>query len=256
MENYQRREFIKLSLASFATVALQLNSLSALGLKANKLNGFSGANPSLNWEAFLEEISKLAKTQYIKPWNQSEYIKAVQMVLEQCKFPEYENFKAASANYKDINKDWFEHEALHKEKDFQISLLQFEKEEYISHHDHPSMCGVINMVTGNALVKNYSIHELLEKEETKTYGDKSFVLKSCLIKKENEEILTPNKISTLTESTGNIHSLMPNAFTQLVDIFTPAYSPESEKATKWFTVNENENLERLDKIYEAQYLKM
>jgi hypothetical protein len=256
MDNYQRREFVKLSLASFATIALQLNSLSALGLNANNFNGFSGVKPSLNWDAFLEEISKLAKTQHTKPWNQSEYIKAVQMVLQQCNFPEYENFKAASTNYKDIEKNWFEYEELHKEKDFQISLLQFEKGEYISHHDHPSMCGVINMVTGNALVKNYSVHEILEKEETKTHGDKSFVLKSCLIKKENEEILLPNKISTLTETEGNIHSLMPNEFTQLVDIFTPAYSPESETATKWFTVNEKENYEGRDKIYEAQYLKM
>ncbi len=255
MDNYQRREFVKLSLASFAAVALQLNGLSALGLNANKFNGFSGTKPSLNWEAFLEEISKLAKTQHTKNWNQSEYIKAVQMVLLQCNFPEFDNFKKATANYKDVRKNWFEHELLHKEIDFQISLLQFEKGEYISHHDHPSMCGVIKMVTGNALVKNYSIHELLEKEETKTYGDKSFVLKSCLIKKENEEILLPNKISSLTESEGNIHSLMPNEFTQLVDIFTPSYNEKSDKETKWFTVNETEPFDGMNNIYEAQYLK-
>ncbi len=255
MDTYQRREFIKLSLASFAAVALHLNSLSAFGLNANKLNGSCGSQSRLNWDAFLEAIQKQAKTQHILPWNQSDYVRAVQTILQQCNFPEYDNFKKATANYKDIRKNWFEHELLHKEIDFQISLLQFEKGEYISHHDHPSMCGVINMVTGNALVKNYSIHETLDKEETKTIGEKSYTLKSCLLKKENEEILLPNKISTLTESEGNIHSLMPNEFTQLVDIFTPAYNEKSDKETKWFKVNETEPFERKNNIYEAQYLK-
>jgi PCO_ADO len=175
--------------------------------------------------------------------------------LQQCHFPEFENFKTATANYKNEEIDWFEHEVLHKEIDFQISLLQFEKGEYIGHHDHPSMCGVINMVTGNALVNNYSIHKILDKEETKMVGEKSFVLQSCLIKKEQEELLLPNKISTLTSTQGNIHSLMPNEFTQLVDIFTPAYNPSSEEETKWFTVNEKETYEGLENIFEAQYLK-
>lgn len=256
MDNFKRREFIKLSALGFVGVAMQLNAITSYAQKADAYFGKWDSNSKLNWDAFLEAIQKQAKTQHTLPWNQSDYVRAVQTILEQCNFPEFDNFKKATANYKDVRNNWFEHELLHKEIDFQISLLQFEKGEYISHHDHPSMCGVINMVTGNALVKNYSIHETLDKEETKTIGEKSYTLKSCLLKKENEEILLPNKISTLTESEGNIHSLMPNEFTQLVDIFTPAYNEKSETETKWFTVNEKDNYNGLENIYEAQYLKM
>ncbi|TXD84510.1 hypothetical protein ESY86_05480 [Subsaximicrobium wynnwilliamsii] len=54
-------------------------------------------------------------------------------------------------------------------------------------------------------------------------------------------------------SEGNIHSLMPNKFTQLVDIFTPAYNDENTAASKWFKVDEKETFEGIPNQYLAEY---
>lgn len=250
--NNERREFIKMSALAFAGIALQINSISTFAQQSNLFQG-KRINPGLNWDAFLSQVTKLASKQYEPTWNQNEYIKAVQALLLQCNFPEYENVKKEFTGYVDKNKNWFEHSLLHKEFNFQVSLLQFEKGEYISHHNHPDMCGVINMVTGNALVKNYTLHKELEKTKTQSYNGQTFTLKSCVLEETKKEILMPGNISILTSTVGNIHSLMPNEFTQLVDVFTPAYNEKNEAASIWYQVNEEINFENNPKLFEAEY---
>ncbi|WP_396195847.1 hypothetical protein [Flavobacterium sp.] len=241
-----------MSALAFAGIALQINSISTFAQQSNLFQGRK-INPGLNWDAFLSQVTKLASKQYEPTWNQNEYIKAVQALLLQCNFPEYENVKKEFTGYVDKNKNWFEHSLLHKEFNFQVSLLQFEKGEYISHHNHPDMCGVINMVTGNALVKNYTLHKELEKTKTQSYNGQTFTLKSCVLEETKKEILMPGNISILTSTVGNIHSLMPNEFTQLVDVFTPAYNEKNEAASIWYQVNEEINFENNPKLFEAEY---
>ena len=74
-------------------------------------------------------------------------------------FPEFENVKKEIESYENKRPDWFESASLHYEVDFQVGLFQFEKGEYIPHHDHPDMTGVINVVSGNLLAKNYTIQK-------------------------------------------------------------------------------------------------
>lgn len=62
MEHNERREFIKMSTLAFAGIALQLNSISAFAQKANLFEG-KAFNLGLNWDAFLSQISALAKQQ-------------------------------------------------------------------------------------------------------------------------------------------------------------------------------------------------
>jgi hypothetical protein len=252
MEHNERREFIKMSALAFAGIAFQLNSISTFAQQSNLFQGRS-INPGLNWDAFLSKITQLAKEQHLPNWDQNGYIKNVQNLLLQCQFPEFENVKKEFSSYKDETKNWFEHDLLHKEINFQVSLLQFEKGEYISHHNHPDMCGVINMVTGNALVKNYSLHKELEKTKTQSYNGQTFTLKSCVLEETKKEILTPGNTSILTSTKGNIHSLMPNEFTQLVDVFTPAYNEKNEAASIWYQVNEEVNFENNSNLFEAEY---
>lgn len=156
MENYKCREFIKISLLTFAGISLGINSLSAKALKANAFNGFLGSNPKINWDAFLSQITALAKVQNTHLWKEAKYLAAVKKLLLQCNFPEFENVKNAIEHYKNNRPDLFEHTLLHTEIDFQVSLFQFEKGEYISHHDHPKMCGVINVISGEMDISNYS----------------------------------------------------------------------------------------------------
>jgi hypothetical protein len=77
-----------------------------------------------------------------------------------------------------------------------------------------------------------------------------------VLEKSKKEILMPGKTSILTSKEGNIHSLMPNEFTQLVDVFTPAYNEKNEALSIWYQVNEETNYENNSKLYEAEYASL
>ena len=61
-------------------------------------------------------------------------------------------------------------------------------------------------------------------------------------------MLKAGEVSILNSTDSNIHEVMPNSFAQLVDIFTPAYNDENDKATKWFTLKEKNYLGESDKV--------
>ena len=63
MDDFKRREFIKLSALGFASIALQLNSISTYAQSANAHHGKWNKNTKLNWDAFLARLTQLAKAQ-------------------------------------------------------------------------------------------------------------------------------------------------------------------------------------------------
>lgn len=244
-----------MSLLSFAGISLGINNISANALKANAFNGYLGSNPKLNWDSFLTQISRLAKVQNTNLWKESEYLAEVQKLLLQCNFPEFDNVKQAINNYKNSRPNLFEHTLLHTEIDFQVSLFQFEKGEYIRHHDHPKMCGVINVISGEMHINNYSFEKNEgDKVEYKS-GNQSYYMQPCILKKEKNELLKAGDVSILTSTDSNIHEVMPNSFAQLVDIFTPAYNGENDKATKWFDLKEKDYLGTNDKVLMEYFVK-
>ncbi|MEM7105371.1 MAG: hypothetical protein AAF502_19695 [Bacteroidota bacterium] len=252
MDDFKRREFIKLSALGFAGIALQLNAISAYAQSANAHFGNWNNDTNLNWDAFLERLTQLAKTQHQPYWNQKQYTEQVKQLLLQCNFPEYDNIKKEIEAYENKTPNWFEAASLHMEVDFQVSLFQFEKGEYIPHHDHPDMTGVINVVSGDVLAKNYSIEEqLTTTREIITNGRKE-VMQKVAIREVGNEIIKRGDVSILTAHEGNIHSIMPNAFTQLVDVFTPAYAADTNST--WFTVNEDGFYKGRENIFEAEYI--
>jgi len=251
MDDYKRREFIKLSALGFATVALQLKSLTTYAQQANGYLGKWDTNTNLNWDAFLERLTQLAKTQHTLPWDQNLYTEQVKQLLLQCNFPEFENIKKEMDAYEDKRPDWFEAASLHYEVDFQVSLFQFEKGEYIGHHDHPDMTGVLNVVSGNVLAKNYTIEEQLDSTREIEKDGKTTIMKKCTLREVGNEILRGGDVGILTAHEGNIHSIMPNEFTQLVDVFTPAYKYDTN--AKWYAVNEEGFYQGREHIFEAEY---
>lgn len=255
MENYKRREFIKMSLLSFASISLGINNISASALKANTVNGFFGTNPKLNWDSFLSQITNLAKAQHTSLWKEPEYLKAVQKLLLQCNFPEFENVKLAIDSYNDKRPNLFEHTLLHTEIDFQVSLFQFEKGEYISHHDHPKMCGVINVISGEMDISNYSFEKNEGEKVEKKNNNQIYFMQPCVLRKEKSEVLKAGDVSILTSTESNIHEVMPNSFAQLIDIFTPAYNSENDKATKWFNLKEKDYLGASNKLLMEYYVQ-
>jgi cysteamine dioxygenase len=252
MDNCKRREFIKLSALGFAGIALQFNAISTYAQQANAHLGKWDSHTKLNWDAFLERLSQLAKSQHDLPWNQKRYIRQVKRLLNQCNFPEFENVKEVFYNYENKRENWFEAETLHKEVDFQVSLFQFEKGEYIPHHDHPNMTGVLNVVSGNLLARNFDfVEELAETREVTYNNGHKATLQKCVIKEVENEILKAGDVGILTADEGNIHSIMPNEFTQMVDVFTPAYREDTK--ANWYQVDEENNYNDQQKLYTAEY---
>lgn len=251
MDDFKRREFIKLSALGFAGIALQLNEISAYAQKANGHLGKWDANTKLNWDAFLERLATLAKNQHKSHWNQKRYTKQVKRLLLQCDFPEFENIRKEIESYENKRENWFESTNLHHEVDFQVSLFQFEKGEYIPHHDHPDMTGVLNVVSGNLLAKNYNIEEQLSSTREIIRGERKTTMKKCILREVESEVLTAGDIGILTAHEGNIHSIMPNEFTQMVDVFTPAYTRHTR--ANWYTVNEDGFYQEKEHLYEAEY---
>ena len=83
MENCKRREFIRMSILTFASISFGINNISAKALQANALNGYLDTNPKLNWDAFLSQITAMAKVQNTKLWKEAGYLEAVKKLLLQ-----------------------------------------------------------------------------------------------------------------------------------------------------------------------------
>jgi hypothetical protein len=113
------------------------------------------------------------------------------------------------------------------------------------------MTGVLNVVSGNLLAKNYNIEQQLDTTREVVNGERTFTMKKCVIREVENEILKAGDIGILTADEGNIHSIMPNEFTQMVDVFTPTYHKDTN--AKWYNVNEEGFYNGQKNRYEAEY---
>lgn len=77
MEEYDRREFLSLSLPGFLGVLAVLPSLCAVATRANATEGRVVAGAEMHWEAFLEAVAKEAAKQHLDAWNQDAYVKSI-----------------------------------------------------------------------------------------------------------------------------------------------------------------------------------
>ncbi len=57
MDDYDRREFVKMSVPAFLGVTFALPSITAFAKDANAKRGHKRSNEVLNWDAFLEKVS-------------------------------------------------------------------------------------------------------------------------------------------------------------------------------------------------------
>jgi len=251
MNDFKRRDFIKLSALGFASIALHLNAITSYAQKANGFQGKWNPDTPLNWDAFLEKLTHLAKSQHTLPWDQKAYTTSVKQLLLQCDFPQFENIKKEMEAYENKRPNWFESASLHYEVDYQVSLFQFEKGEYIPHHDHPEMTGVLNVVSGSLLAKNYSVEEQLKLTREVKRGAETFEFNSCILREVENEILKGGDVGILTADEGNIHSIMPHEFSQMVDVFTPAYHQNTN--AHWYKVNEEGFYNDQQNLFEAEY---
>ena len=204
---------------------MALPQLTALATKANACQGRLPANGAINWDAFLEGVEKESAKQHLDSWSETDYVKAAAQLARRLNLKDpllEEAFKKAQRGLGNGRVDF---DRIEKQRDFQVTLLQFEKEEAISHHNHPEMTGVILCASGEIEVWNYDLHDTKAGEE------------QVFLKETGHDLLAKGKVSTLTSRARNIHSLKAKKLTQLIDIFAPPYNKDRIEKSTWFDVD-------------------
>ena len=240
MDDYNRRHFIRTSIPGFLGLGLALPSITAIATRANAFEGRVPENGAINWNAFLEAVEKETAKQHLDDWNESDYVKKAAALALRLNLKDPALAKAFKNTEKGIGNKRIDFYDLEKQRDFQVYLLQFEKNEQIKHHDHPDMTGVILCATGSVDVWNY---DLIEKKENKT----------VLLAETARATLSKGSVSTLTSKARNIHRLKASELTQLVDIFAPPYNKERARKSQWFKVDPKplQKLHGKHKVYQA-----
>jgi len=237
MDDYNRRHFIRTSIPGFLGLGLALPSITAIATRANAREGRILENGTINWDAFLTAVEKETAKQHLDNWNQAGYVKKAAALALRLNLKDPALAMAFENTQKGIGNKRIDFYDLEKQRDFQVNLLQFEKNEQIKHHDHPDMTGVILCATGNIDVWNYDIF--------KEQSDKSLLLKETA-----RATLIKGQVSTLTSKERNIHRLKAQSLTQLVDIFAPPYNKERSQKSTWFDVD-SETFQGRKHIYQA-----
>ncbi len=230
MEDYDRREFLRLSLPGFLGVVTALPTLCSLATRANACAGRLAVDAPMDWDAFLEGVAKEAARQHLDDWNQDRYVQTIAGLAGRLHLDDpvlrngMEQLKARLENGRvDFN-------YLEERVDFALCLVQFNAGETIRPHDHPGMTGMILCASGEIETANYD--ELPEPADAD--GREAG---RCLLRRVETATLRQNDISTLTAKARNIHTLTARKVTQLVDIFTPPYDAERIEKSRWFELD-------------------
>lgn len=193
---------------------------------------------SVGWERFLELCHELSKSQFSEVWDQDAYTSEIQRVtrrlrLDDPKIVEY------IERYRNANPDFPEIRSMYRERQFMVSLLDFEPGEEIPPHDHPDMTGVVFCTTGRVTVDHYD-----RLKETAASGNP-------LLRFERHLEMTTGDSAALTVDRGNIHKLKAQEFTRLIDVFTPPYDPDRVARSRYYAIDPSPYLGRKG-IFEAQ----
>jgi cysteamine dioxygenase len=186
-----------------------------------------GSSGQLNWDMFVNKLEAMAQRQYSVDWDRPGYVRSVARVLQQLNLQDPVLLRARNG-YQDLHPHSPEFLDLLLSRDIQVSLISFEKGDFIPLHNHPSMTGVLTCATGNLSVISY------DRVESAVFAPSAGVL----LKEAERAVITPGTISTLTNVSKNIHFVKALSFTQVIDIFTPPYNAERTHKTTWFTLDE------------------
>ncbi|MCC5944288.1 MAG: hypothetical protein JJT94_05085 [Bernardetiaceae bacterium] len=239
MKEYTKREFLKMSLLSFAGVMTSLPALAFNAKKANANRGYYRSDEPINWEAFLDFTSQHAKKLMQGKIDEQNYVDLVAHYSTKLNL-EDAYLQKSLKRYKDYRKGKPDFTAImHKQYNFEIYLIGFEKGEAFEPHDHPDMTGITTCVTGTVNTKTY---ELLPEKPDK---------QSFLLKELSSTDISKGEYGTLTSLQRNIHRIEGKTYAQLLDIFTPPYDVEIEAKVKNFIIEE-ENFENRSNIHRVK----
>ena len=139
MDDYDRRHFIRTSLPGFLGLTIALPNLTTLATRANACHGRMPEIQPINWDAFLEAVEKEATRQHFDDWDESAYVTTAEKLCSRLNLKDEYLLEAFKKSHRGLGNKRVDFEPLEKQRNFHVTLLQFEKEEEISHHDHPEM---------------------------------------------------------------------------------------------------------------------
>ena len=226
MDDYSRRAFLRTSLPGFLGLGLALPVITATATRAMARQGRIPEGAPIHWDAFLEAVAKEAGRQHLDDWKEPAYVQRAEALARRLDLKDPDLVAAFERAKKGVGNGRIDFERIEKQKDFQISFIQFEQDEEISHHDHPGMTGVLLCATGDIDVWNY--------DEIAGPSEPGHVL----LRETTRARLVKGTTSTLTSKERNIHRLKARELTQLIDIFAPPYTPERVKTSRWFEVDQ------------------
>ncbi len=228
MDEYDRREFLSLSLPGFLGVLTALPSLCALATRANAAEGRLPEDGAMHWEAFLEAVTNEADKQHLDSWDQDSYVKSIATLASRLHLEDPALTKAMEQISLRLKNGKVDFKYLEERVDFSLCLVQFDEGEIILPHDHPGMTGMILCASGEIETSNFDPIEL---EGLKASEGHQFFRRVA------QGTLRKNEISTLTAKARNIHTLHAKKVTQLVDIFTPPYNKKRIEQSHWFEIS-------------------
>jgi hypothetical protein len=228
MDDYDRREFLSLSLPGFLGVLTALPSLCALATRANAFDGRPPADGAMHWEAFLEAVSAEAAKQHLDTWRQDDYVKSIASLASRLHLEDPALTKAMTQLNTRLKHGNVDFQYLEQRVDFSLCLVQFDEGEIIRPHDHPGMTGMILCASGEIETSNFDPIE--DPTITPAAGHQ-------LLRRVGQKALKKCDISTLTAKARNIHTLRSIKVTQLVDIFTPPYNQARVEQSQWFELS-------------------
>ena len=221
----------------------------AIAMSGNALLALAASGPltravlakeseSVSWERFLELCHELSRMQFAESWDQETYTADIQRLVGRLRLDD-QKIAEYIQRYKDLNTDFPEIRAMHYERQFMVSMLDFEPGEEIPLHDHPDMTGVAYCTTGRVAVDHYD-----RLENTTQNGNP-------LLRFERHLDMTAGDTAALTVGKGNIHTLKASKFTRMIDLFTPPYDRDRVTRARYYAKNSSPYLGR-NGIFEAE----
>ncbi len=192
-----------------------------MGEVGTSQTGSSTAETMLSWMDFVETLSTMARAQFEPDWNQDQYVEDVIALMRQInrRDAKFESFYDDYVNAKGL---FPEIASVHQGGHFAVATLEFDAGDRIRLHNHPDMTGVILCLKGAVEVEAFN---LLERKST---GG------NLLLEQVFQDRLESGGFATLTATHGNIHSLIAQEYTELLDVFTPPYDSDRLQHYRWY----------------------
>lgn len=185
------------------------------------LNGSAGVREEggapLAWEDFLARLDALSG-ELAGDWDQEAYVRRVAALLETVRgrpgnAPGRPPF-AALPRYRELKHT----------REYQVISIRFAPGQSIPAHDHPRMTGVLGCAGGSVEVESFDLPQ--------TSPDGNLLLRLA-----RRRTLSMGMTASLTARRENIHRLRALSSAEIVDIFTPPYTSERLKGTRWYALS-------------------